>query len=917
MAATTRSLIGRDVEVEAVVGALAPDLLPAAAVIHGEAGIGKTSLWHAAVADLAAAGYRVLSTRAAEPETGYSYAALADLLDGVAEALLPALPPVQRRALEAALLLGDAEGQADERAVAAAFRGALRLLAAESPVVVALDDLQWLDAASLSALRFALPRLDGLAITMLATVRGTPPPWLRELPVGPRVTSVELTGLSVGALRELLRTRLDLALPRPILLRLWETSAGNPFFALELAEALRRAGPEPEPGGPLPIPATLDGLLQERLDALGPEALAVVTVAAVAGEATPFLIEQLVGDRAEAGVDGAVAGRILELHGERLRFTHPLLATAAASRQTPTARRELHARLALAVPVAEERARHLALASLEPDSAVAARLEEAARSADARGAPGAAAELAEHALRLTPGADVDDALRRRLLAADRLVTAGDVERAVALLEHGRESALAGPARAALLLPLADIAASEPRRAEALFLEALDEAGDDDALVAATQLGLAAQMRWDAGVERGAAHAGLAVEAATRAGDPALLSRALAYRASWEFRAGRGLAHETLAEAVALERTTPVWPMVWGATEILVMELVWAVELDAARELLLELLDVARALHDPRREAEAIWILALCEFRAGDWQAAEAYAADSLELKRQLGEDATDDYPSALVAAHRGRVDDAQRLATRAAARGAESGVQIEESGHEAVLGFVELSLGDAAAALPHLRRSYELRDAFMRDPGMRLELGDLLEAHVAVGALDEAEEILERWEPVAAAVDRAWARAILARGRALLLAARGDLDEAFARFDEALAQHERSRDPFERARTLLALGRTQRRAKRRAAARATLGDALAAFEELGAPLWADQAQGEVARIGGRAAARDDELTEAERRIAALVAGGSTNKQVAATLFLTEHTVETALTRIYRKLGVRSRTELARRLAADD
>ena len=202
----------------------------------------------------------------------------------------------------------------------------------------------------------------------------------------------------------------------------------------------------------------------------------------------------------------------------------------------------------------------------------------------------------------------------------------------------------------------------------------------------------------------------------------------------------------------------------------------------------------------------------------------------------------------------------------------------------------------------------------MLEPAQRLELGDLLEALIAVGELDEADEILATWEARAGALDRAWALAILARCRALLLAARGDLAGAFASFERALAEHARSTDPFHHARTLLALGRTQRRAKQRGAARTTLEDALARFERLGAPLWAEQTRAELARIGGRAPSRG-ELTEAERRIARLVAKGSTNREVAAALFLTEHSVETALTRVYHKLGVRSRAELAHLLAA--
>jgi DNA-binding CsgD family transcriptional regulator len=212
-----------------------------------------------------------------------------------------------------------------------------------------------------------------------------------------------------------------------------------------------------------------------------------------------------------------------------------------------------------------------------------------------------------------------------------------------------------------------------------------------------------------------------------------------------------------------------------------------------------------------------------------------------------------------------------------------------------------------------LRPAWETFDELgCREPGLRPELGDTLEALIAVGELDEAARRLEPWEQRARELDRAWVRATLARCRGLLLAARGDLPAAVRSFGEALAEHARVLHPFEHGRTLLALGATQRRAKKRAAARATLEQALAVFEGLGARLWADKARDELARIGGRAPS-GDELTEAERRIAALVAEGRSNREVAAALFLTEHTVETALTRIYRKLGVRSRTELAARL----
>ena len=259
------------------------------------------------------------------------------------------------------------------------------------------------------------------------------------------------------------------------------------------------------------------------------------------------------------------------------------------------------------------------------------------------------------------------------------------------------------------------------------------------------------------------------------------------------------------------------------------------------------------------------------------------------------------------------MDAARARAEAAITHGHAEHISVVEAGYGWVLGHVALSLGDPSEALPLLRRAYEARRDFVREPGMLLALGDLLEALVANDALDEAGELLEREEERARTLDRAWALAILARGRALLLATRGELDAAMDSFDSALAEHARVTDPFQHARTLLALGRTQRRAKKRGAARTMLEDALARFETLGAPLWAEQTRAELARIGGRTASRT-ELTEAERRIALLVAEGRRNREVAAELFLTEHSVETALSRIYRKLGIRSRGELGRVLS---
>ena len=909
-----RQLFGREEELGAIVRLLDDrEDLPGALALSGEAGIGKTALWLAGVDAAAARGYRILSSRPSEAETQSSFVGLTDLLDAVVGDVLPGLPPIQQRALEAALLLGEPETYADDRAVAAAFLGALRLLAAEAPVCLAVDDVQWLDAASLAALRSVLARLDHGPLATVLAVRGHVPAWVRRAVPEDRLRTVEVGGLSVGAIHELIRVRLDARFPRPTLIRLWETSRGNPFFALELATALQRRGGTLASGEELPIPSDLEELLHARIDGLSATAIEVARAVGALADPTVTLVEAAVGRaRFDAGLAEALHARILELDRERLRFTHPLLSSAVAARQTPAHRRSLHARLADIAPSAEERARHLALATADPDPHIAAILEEAARTAHARGAPAAAADLAEQALRLTPSSSPDDARRRLLIAADMHYRAGDNARAIALLEQARAAARPGNERATVLAHLASVQAG-PQDAFALYREALSEAEGDTALQATIHLNLASSWRWGEGVQRGIEHAEHAVLAASRVGDAALRCRALAAYGVTHFESGRGIATAEMEEAISLERSLGEWPLDDGPTFEFGYQLFWSADVERAQQLFHEFRGAVRARNDPEGEASALWLLGFLEWRAGNWEEADRYAADSMDLMTQLGRlMPPHEFPAAVIAAHQGRVDDARARAQGAITRAEVEGIRIAESGHSWVLGLVELSLGDANAALVHLRRSYEIRNAFMLEPAQRLELGDLLEALIAVGELNEADEVLARWQERADALDRAWALAILARSRGLLLAARGEFQGAFASFERALAEHARSTDPFHHARTLLALGRTQRRAKKRGAARKTLEDALARFERLGAPLWAEQARAELARIGGRAPSRG-ELTEAERRIAGLVAEGRTNREVAAALFLTEHTVGTVLSRIYRKLGVRSRAELANRL----
>jgi DNA-binding CsgD family transcriptional regulator len=348
-----------------------------------------------------------------------------------------------------------------------------------------------------------------------------------------------------------------------------------------------------------------------------------------------------------------------------------------------------------------------------------------------------------------------------------------------------------------------------------------------------------------------------------------------------------------------------------------MRLMFAGRLDEARARMAISLERAVALGNEGAVSAALLHQAELEIRAGNWPLAARQAAEGYERAEQMGREqdmSAHLYARALVDAHVGRVEEARGAAARGIALAERCGDEVFRLQHLAALGFLELSVGDAAAADGILRPlAARLAASGWREPSIYGELPNAIEALVELGELAEARRLLAELQDRVGRIESPWGEAGAGRCEGLILAAEGDLEGALAALERALAVHERLPQPFDLARTLLTLGATQRRARRRSAARATLERALAVFDELGAVLWAQKARAELARIGGRAPSPGG-LTPSERRIAELVAGGKTNKEVAAVLVVADRTVESALTQIYRKLAVRSRTELARKLA---
>jgi DNA-binding CsgD family transcriptional regulator len=927
MEESSHGIVGRESELARVKSFIGPvPEGPSALLLEGAAGIGKTTLWHAGVSIARARGHRVLVCRAAESEARLSYAALGDLFDFE----LPDLPAPQKRALDAALLRAEFEGAPpDQRAVSVASLGVLRALATSGPVVIAIDDVQWLDAPSARVLAFVVRRLEDAPIRILVALRvgsGGDPLGLGQTGPVP-VQRVPMGPLPDEAMTRLLRDRTERGLTHPTLLRLYRISEGNPFFALEITRALTRRGVRPAPGEPLPVPEDLRELLGARLAALPPSAADGLLVVAATARPTEDLVVAAAErrDRALAGMRSAEEAGVLQRTGDRLGFTHPLLGSTVYAEATPHARRSVHRRLAELVDDPEERARHLALAAIGPHVGVARALEEAGRHARARGAPDAAAELLELARRLTPPEDDAGLPRRSVAAAEYHFDAGDATRATALLEESITMARPGRDRARLLFRLASISWLDIRRVQGLSEQALREVGDD----AETRAAIHEHLAW-VGIYRGelafaATHTRASMDWVRLIADPAVRAESLSTFGMVEFLLGRP-AQEVMAEAVQLEDVAIQEAPGSQATVFTAsrtchgLQLLWAGELDAAREVLHQELTEYERLGRYVVRGELLTYLAEVECRAGNWDVAARHAQEAYDIDVEagwllgLGHLL---FPRALVAAHTGDTDAARSDAEEGLRQSLRNEDMLDASCNRAVLGFLELSLSNPTAAIERLEPVLAFLDEMgSPEPGIIPCVPDAIEALVSLGRLDEAEALLGRLERQGRTLDRPWAIATAARGRGLLTAARGDLTGASSALERALVEHRRVPQPFELARTLLVKGEVERRAKQKRAARSTLEQALGLFQSLGAPLWGQRARDDLARVGG-AVLPSNQLTPTEQRIAQLVGEGKKNREVADVLFISVKTVEANLSRIFHKLGVRSRTELTRRIATTD
>ncbi|MDQ1731960.1 MAG: hypothetical protein QOK10_2119, partial [Pseudonocardiales bacterium] len=842
---------------------------PSGLLIEGEAGIGKTTLWLGGLAQAQERGFRVLSTRAGQAESVMAYAAVADLLRDVEPAVLDALPDLQRLAIDRVLLRAGGEGpETNHRVTAAAVVQVVDHLSADNPVLVAIDDVQWLDSSSRAVVAFAVKRFGG-RVGVLVTERtepnaGTSASWLQVGDPG-QIARIRVGPLSLSGMQTLISERLGRSFPRPAMVRIAEISAGNPFYALELAHAIGDRPADAEA-----LPGTLADLVRGRLGRLTDQSREVLHVAAslsdttvdVLALSTELTVELVVDLLAEPEAQGIVA-----VEGNRVRFAHPLLARGVYTEATPADRRRVHRALAEVVTNPELRARHLALATSSHDPRTLAALDAAAKAAAARGAPAAAAELLDLAIKL--GGDTP---ARRLKAAERHTRAGDTQHAEAVLEPAIEQMPAGSERAEARLLRSTIYMNSDRyRPAAKELKlAVDDAKDDLAILAPVRLMLSfAQARMGQFGEA-LENARQALAEAEQTSIPVITSSALSNWVLVSFICGLGFDEPSMKRALELENFTTETAISCRASAVNAVVLTWTGRLEEAAVQM----EAVRSRHLERgADTEMLFVSlnsTLLNLVRGSYQEAARDAADTLERAERAGGESfmrsTGLAIRGAVAVATGREADARADLYSALEAGLLSRSPMVGFS-AAMLTGLEVSLGNYAQAVDV---SQPLLANFDAIPGTEMNtsayLPDAIEALVMTGRLDDAAPFIEALENNGREFDRAWMLAVGARCRSMLLAAQGDITAAVRTAEYAMTEHERLPMPLERARTQLLLGQLQRRQRQKQIATATLTEALQTFEQLGTPLWAARARAELERTNV-SPSRGPELTPSERRVA--------------------------------------------------
>ena len=907
------ALAGREREMAACRTALQHDEGAAAAMLVGEPGIGKTTLYREFIAEAATGLGRVLTTTGLRGDIDMPMANLVDLLDPAVRDLLPRLPAPQADALRVVLRLLPVQGELDEFLIARAAVNALRELATAGRVLIAVDDVQWLDPDSARLLSVVATWAADAPIGWLVAVRaghddeGLSKTVVHEL--DHRAARIEVTGLDRSTVYELVQERFPGPWSATLLRRIGELSDGNPYVALELARGTVAAGGHI--GTHASVPSSLADSLQARLFRLSRPALAAVQAASVTARPTRALLRSVVGAAAGEGVDEALDAAILHADPRNgvLAFTHPLLQEVAMSTIAVAERRRLHLAWAQAVAAPDEAAGHLAAGTAEPDEEVAAAVEAAAQRLIARGAVARATALSEAALALTPDQSGPDGWRRRLMTIDFLDRCEDRARARAFADEWAVEDPPDTVRGQLTF-FRGVLSLDWEVGFDLLAQALDQI-QDPAFRAHVGALIAHFLAFDWRFDEAIPHADRAIRDAEQSGAPEVLRWARTARAEIAAQTGDPAAAAMLAAA----RDLPGWPDMWIPIHTPEMALAsWHVirgEVALVLPLVEAVIDAGKRNGRQYSVAGAQLLRMVAEWYAGRWAEVKTQA----EPVRQYFKIADQSALFSAVAEHLPAVgqgtdphlpDELVGHADRAAAQGDPVGPILLRG----LAAHLDLSADNPSRAVARMEPVIDrTRKRAFAAPFMVTIEGDLIEALARVGRTGEAQERLDWLRRKAAQLRNPLATITAGRNTAVLHLAGGEPREAAAAAEPAVSLSRKMGLPLELGRCLLVLGTAQRRSRQRRAAATTLDESIGVFRKLGAQGWEARARAERARLVLAAATM---LTPTEQRIADLVTLGHSNAEIAATLLVSVKTVEGTLTRIYRKLGIRTRVDLARR-----
>ncbi|HYL07686.1 MAG TPA: AAA family ATPase [Candidatus Udaeobacter sp.] len=888
-----------------------------ALVIRGEPGVGKSALLRYALDR--ATGMTTVITRGLESESELPFAGLADIVRPLHQAVA-AIPAPQAAVLEGAVALGPPVG-GDRFAVCAATLSLLAAAAESSPLLVAVDDIQWLDTGSAEAVLFAARRISAEGVVLLLAIREGEPTVLEllDLPV------MHLRGLREEASMQLLADQTGPHVVPRIAAELHTATEGNPLALLEISNLLteaQRAGSQPLPD-PLPSGPGLERAFVRRLAMLPSQSRDALLVVATSDstELAPIRRAMVLLNLAPATLEAAESAGLISLDVADIHFRHPLIRSAVYQSASAVGRREAHSALARVLDadqVADRRTWHLAAAAVEPDESVAAAMEQTAGRSIARSGYAASAKAFVRAAELTPA--LADRARRFLAAGNAFYLAGRPDEAIHCLD---EALVCGPGQQVHgdiqhLRAVIEMWSRNPWTAYELLIAEAERALPDDPRAACELMAEAVGPSIMAGrVRKGLETAERALSIAQLVeGEPPILvwvMLAAALINCGHSAAGQELLDKSLAR---FKKSGEPQPALTGP--LLLASLLDTERYEEARQL------AAGAAAEARRAGAlgvlpyVLAVLSDIEFRTGRWTEAYASASESVRLGRETDQRSAGSYTLVCLA----RIEAAYGLDTdciehvRTALQGARlHGAESIYAYAGAALGLLELGRGRPEEAAIHLDEVHRFTQGHgLGEPNVVQWQPDHVESLARTGRTAEALHALDLLEEQAEHTGRVWAKAAAARCRGYL----SDAANSESHFTRAIALHQLKPTPFEIARTQLCFGEVLRRQRRRSEARDHLYEALHAFERLGAEPWAARARAELQATGERSRRRDvatsRQLTPQELQIALVVAGGATNREAAAQLFLSPKTIEAHLSSVYAKLTIRSRSELARAFA---